>query len=149
MLRGGSRSWSLSAELSRVGLGVELSMPISQWCTIKQWRLRMGAGRQAYLPSQGKGGSQSWSLGQRAAFTTELPHLAGGGADQTEMQLKGNTAATCRKQLWPPCMSRQPNLTSQLQLTLWTEGPLTRQSSGETTSELLLEHQYQDWTHKE
>jgi hypothetical protein len=28
-------------------------------------------------------------LGQRAAFQTELPHLAGGGADQTELQLKG------------------------------------------------------------
>jgi hypothetical protein len=34
------------------------------------------------------------SLGQRAAFKTELPHLAGGGGDQTELQLKGNTAAT-------------------------------------------------------
>jgi hypothetical protein len=30
----------------------------------------------------------------RAAFKTELPHLAGGEADQTELQLKGNTAAT-------------------------------------------------------
>jgi hypothetical protein len=32
-------------------------------------------------------------VGQRSAFKTELPHLAGGGANQTELQLKGNTAA--------------------------------------------------------
>jgi hypothetical protein len=32
-------------------------------------------------------------LGQRAAFKTELPHFAGGGADQTELQLTGNSAA--------------------------------------------------------
>jgi hypothetical protein len=33
-------------------------------------------------------------VGQRAAFKTELPHLAGEGADQTELKLKGNTSAT-------------------------------------------------------
>jgi hypothetical protein len=33
-------------------------------------------------------------VGQRATFKTELPHLAGGGADKTELQLKGNEAAT-------------------------------------------------------
>jgi hypothetical protein len=32
-------------------------------------------------------------MGQRAAFKTELPKLAGGGADQMELQLKGNAAA--------------------------------------------------------
>jgi hypothetical protein len=31
---------------------------------------------------------------QNAAFKTELCHLAGGVADQTELQLKGNAAST-------------------------------------------------------
>jgi hypothetical protein len=31
--------------------------------------------------------------GTRATFKTELSHLAGEGTDQTELQLKGNTAA--------------------------------------------------------
>jgi hypothetical protein len=31
-------------------------------------------------------------VGQRAAFKTELSHLAGGGTDQTELQLRGSTA---------------------------------------------------------
>jgi hypothetical protein len=30
---------------------------------------------------------------QKEAFKTEFPHLVWGGADQTELQLKGNTAA--------------------------------------------------------
>jgi hypothetical protein len=33
-------------------------------------------------------------MGQRAVFKIELPHLAGGRADQTKLQLKGNAAAT-------------------------------------------------------
>jgi hypothetical protein len=33
-------------------------------------------------------------VGKRAVFKTEFPHLAGGGADQTESQVKGNAAAT-------------------------------------------------------
>jgi hypothetical protein len=33
-------------------------------------------------------------IGQRAVFKTELPHLAGGGADQTELQLKENAVPT-------------------------------------------------------
>jgi hypothetical protein len=33
-------------------------------------------------------------VGQRVEFKTELVHLAGGGADQTELPLKGNTVAT-------------------------------------------------------
>jgi hypothetical protein len=37
-------------------------------------------------------------MGQRAALKTEFPHLAGGGADQTELQLKGSAAANWRKQ---------------------------------------------------
>jgi hypothetical protein len=37
-------------------------------------------------------------MGQRAAFKSELPHLAGGGADQIELQLKHNTAAAWLKQ---------------------------------------------------
>jgi hypothetical protein len=36
--------------------------------------------------------TQRLSLGQRAAFKTEVPHLAGKGADQTKLQL--NTTAT-------------------------------------------------------
>jgi hypothetical protein len=36
-------------------------------------------------------GTDLW--GQRAAFKTELLHFAGGGADQTELQLKGKIAA--------------------------------------------------------
>jgi hypothetical protein len=52
-----------------------------------------------------------------------LPHLARGGANQTELQLKDNTAAAWwKQQLWPPCMSWQNYLTSQLQLILWTDG---------------------------
>jgi hypothetical protein len=31
-------------------------------------------------------------MGQRAAFKSELLHLAGGGADQTELQLKDKAA---------------------------------------------------------
>jgi hypothetical protein len=31
-------------------------------------------------------------VGQRTAFKTEFPHLAEGGTDQTELQLKGNAA---------------------------------------------------------
>jgi hypothetical protein len=37
-------------------------------------------------------------LGQRAVFKTELSHLAWGGADQTELQPQGNSAATWLKQ---------------------------------------------------
>jgi hypothetical protein len=33
-------------------------------------------------------------VGQRAVFKTEFPHLAGGGAEQTELWLKSNAAAT-------------------------------------------------------
>jgi hypothetical protein len=33
-------------------------------------------------------------LGHRAVFKTKLPHLAGGGSDKTELQLKDNTAAS-------------------------------------------------------
>jgi hypothetical protein len=33
-------------------------------------------------------------MGQRAAFKTELPHLYGRGANQTELLLNGTTAAT-------------------------------------------------------
>jgi hypothetical protein len=32
-------------------------------------------------------------MGQRTVFKTELPHLARGGADQTELQLKDNAVA--------------------------------------------------------
>jgi hypothetical protein len=31
-------------------------------------------------------------LGQKAAYKTELTHLAGGGANETELKLKGNPA---------------------------------------------------------
>jgi hypothetical protein len=72
--------------------------------------------------SRAGGRSQNWSLEQRAAFKTELPHLAKGGAEQTELQLKNNTVVTCWKQSCPPCMSWQSYLTSQLQLILWTKG---------------------------
>jgi hypothetical protein len=46
-----------------------------------------------------------------------------GGADKTELQLKGNTVVAWWKQqqLWPPCMCWQTSLTSKLQLTLWTQ----------------------------
>jgi hypothetical protein len=48
-------------------------------------------------------------------------------------------------------MIRQSYLTSQLQLTFWTEGPkpFTSQSPGETTSEIPLENQQQDLTLEE
>jgi hypothetical protein len=59
----------------------------------KAQRLKVGVEQQANLPKQGRGGSQSQSLGQRAAFKTELPFLAMGGADQRELQRKGITAA--------------------------------------------------------
>jgi hypothetical protein len=87
------------------------------------------------------GGSWSWSLQQSTAFKTELPHFAGEGADQTELQLKCNTAAACwKQQLWPPCMSWQSYFTSQFQLFLWTEGPNTTHKpvTWWTTSEFCL-----------
>jgi hypothetical protein len=34
----------------------------------------------------------AYLVGQRAVFKTKLLHLAGGGADQTELRLKGNAA---------------------------------------------------------
>jgi hypothetical protein len=33
-------------------------------------------------------------LGQRAVLKTELPHLTGGGANQTELYLEGKASAT-------------------------------------------------------
>jgi hypothetical protein len=61
-------------------------------------------------------------------FRTELPHLVGRGADQTELQLKDNATSS---------VDRRNQIL------------LTGQSPGETTSELPLVFQYQDWTPKE
>jgi hypothetical protein len=56
---------------------------------------------------------------QRAAFKTELSHFAGGGAGKTERQLpsENNNSSV------HPAQTGRINLTSQLQVTLWTEGP--------------------------
>jgi hypothetical protein len=56
-------------------------------------KAEMGVGQQANIPKH-VGGSWSPSLGHRASFKIELPCLAGGGAAQTELQLKGSTSAT-------------------------------------------------------
>jgi hypothetical protein len=37
-------------------------------------------------------------VGLRAVFKTELYHLAGGGADEPELQLYGNATAAWQKQ---------------------------------------------------
>jgi hypothetical protein len=61
---------------------------------IKQQRLRAGDGATSQPPKAGQVVDPSADLmGQRAVFKTELPHLPGGGAEQTELQLKGNAAA--------------------------------------------------------
>jgi hypothetical protein len=45
-------------------------------------------------------------VGVREVLKIELPHLAWGRDDQTELQLQGNAAAAWWKQeLWPPCMN--------------------------------------------
>jgi hypothetical protein len=102
----------LTAELSCQGCGNELSP--QRWTLIKDKRGILTS------QSRGEGGFQSWYLGQRAALKTELPHLAGGGADLSDLQLKNAPAAVCWKQLWPHCLRWQSYLTSQLKLILWT-----------------------------
>jgi hypothetical protein len=61
-------------------------------------------------------------LGHRAVSKTKLPHLAGGGSDKTELQLKDNTAGSWwKQQLWPPCVTWHNYFTSQFQKNWWTE----------------------------
>jgi hypothetical protein len=83
-------------------------------------------------------------VGKRTEFKTELP-LAVGGAEQTELQLKGNAALTTLHKLadLPQLLNANNPVDRRKQI------PLTSQSPGETTSELLLVCQYQDWTPKE
>jgi hypothetical protein len=129
---GGGGTLNLTQRMG-VDQGAKLSALNSQWANMyaKQQRLKAGSGWQANLPeepltpsrdckkhkswergwgnrptpkSRAGDGSWSWTLGQRAAFKTELPHLAGVVADQTELQLKGNAvAAWWKQQLWPLC----------------------------------------------
>jgi hypothetical protein len=57
-------------------------------------RLRAGAGTASQHPKAGQVVNPGAGLmGHREVFKTELPHLARGGADQTELQLKDNAVA--------------------------------------------------------
>jgi hypothetical protein len=80
--------------------------------------------------------------------------IAGGVADQTELQLKGNTAASLVKTT--TALATLHDLAKLLQLPVATNSVdrrnqilLTSQSPSETTSELPLVHQYLDWMPKE
>jgi hypothetical protein len=85
-------------------------------------------------------------MGQRAALKTELYHLAGGGADQTELQLKKTTTALTTLQE----LAHLPYLPSATcPLNRRNQILPTSQSPGKTISELLVVCQYQDWTPKE
>jgi hypothetical protein len=138
--------WGWGKELNSQG------QTVCELTWVKYQRLRAGSGWQANLPkellaprrdwekhkgwawggvggdrptSQSRAGGRSWSqsLGRKAPFKTQLPHLAGGGPDQTGLQVRGNTAAAkWKQQLWPPFMNWQSHLTSQFQLIFWTEG---------------------------
>jgi hypothetical protein len=92
-------------------------------------------------------------VGQRAVFKTELPHLAREGADQTIVAegqyncclVKTTAALTTLHKLadlshFPIAITPMDRRNQIL---------LISQSPGETTSELLLVWQYQDWTPKE
>jgi hypothetical protein len=91
-------------------------------------------------------------MGQRTVFKTELPHFAGGEADQT-VAVEGQCS---------PCLVKTTalitlhKLADLNHLSIATNPVdrrnqilLTSQSPGETTSKLMLVHQYQDWMPKE
>jgi hypothetical protein len=110
-----------------VGTGWQANFPEEPLAPSRDWEKQkgwVGVGATGQSPKAGQvvdPGSDL--LEQKTVFKTELPHLARGGANQTELQLKDNTAAAWwKQQLWPPCMSWQNYLTSQLQLILWTDG---------------------------
>jgi hypothetical protein len=108
-------SFSLSMLMTPKPTNLQSSFPhlntIDAWCN---------------LSNRAGGGFWSWSLGQRAAFKSEFPHLAGGATNQTQLLLKDNTAVPWwKQQLWPPCMSWLSYLTSQFPLLLWKEGTNT------------------------
>jgi hypothetical protein len=56
--------------------------------------LRAGSGNRPTSHRRARGGSWSLSLGKKTLVTTDLSYLVKGRADQTELQLKGNTTAT-------------------------------------------------------
>jgi hypothetical protein len=87
---------------------------------------------------------------QRAVLKTELPHLAGRGTDQSDLQLKNSPSPSCC--LLKAALTTLHEVAILLYLTTPTNLVDRRSkyhSHSETTSELLLEHQYQDWTAKE
>jgi hypothetical protein len=78
-----------------------------------------------------------------------LLHLAGGGSDQTELQLKSNPVkttalTTLHKRAVLPDLTIPTNLVDRRNQIL-----LTSHSLGETTSEFPLVYQYQVWIPKE
>jgi hypothetical protein len=75
-------------------------------------------------------------VGQRAAFSTELPHLAREGADQTAAAEGQHSCCLVQTTAVLTNLHKQQTyLSSQLQLTSWTEDQIlpTNQSLGETT----------------
>jgi hypothetical protein len=64
-------------------------------------------------------------MGLRVVLKTSLPHLTGGGADQPELQLWGNTAAAWWNNISSDHFARTGSyLRSQLHAALWTEEPI-------------------------
>jgi hypothetical protein len=91
-------------------------------------------------------------LGQREAFKTKLPHLAGEELTKQSCSWKiAQLLASENNSFDHPKQTGRLNLTSQFQLTGRQKNQtlLTSQSSGETMSECLLLHQYQDWMPEE
>jgi hypothetical protein len=92
-------------------------------------------------------------VSQRAIFKAELPHLTGGRADQTELQLKGNAAGCVVETTVLTTLHKLADILHLPVATNWVDRRnqmlLTSQLPGKITSELPLIHQYQDWMPKE
>jgi hypothetical protein len=75
----------------------ELSVPNCQRKNVDKATKAEGRdGVTSQPPKVGRGvDPRAGLVGQMAVYKTELPHIAEGGADQTELQIKGNAAATC------------------------------------------------------
>jgi hypothetical protein len=176
--RGEAKSWSLTAELSGVWQGIELLALNPLWCPIKQQRLRAGMGQQINqleeppAPQQRSGealrlrygGKQQTNLPKQGKRLIPEPtsRTEGSiqnwiappcwGVEQTELQLKKSTAAPAENNnsdhpVWAGNLTSPHN--SSYTYGQKDQIPLTSQSLDETTPELSLEHEHQDWTPKE
>jgi hypothetical protein len=113
---------------------------------VKQQRLRAGVGPQTNLPKRGR----LWIpelISQRTVFKTKLPTLLGeeltrvaAGGQHSCPLVKTTTALTKLHEL-----EELPHLKIAMSpVDILNQILLTSQSPGETTSESLLVHQYQD-----